>query len=87
MRIPTCRYHRVAPEDGCAPLNAVENGVLQADRYQIFLKLMKESEYNKLFYVDKRRKDGKFGQFVKTGMKHQKKTVSSFEVLFVELLL
>src|SRR5512135_1604504 len=55
-------------EVGCALLNAIENGTLRADRYQSYLKLMKESEYNELSYVEKRRKDRKFGQFVKTAM-------------------
>jgi ribosome biogenesis GTPase len=61
-------------EVGCALLNAIENGTLQADRYQSFLKLKKESEYNELSYIEKRRKDRKFGQFVKTAMKHHKKS-------------
>jgi ribosome biogenesis GTPase / thiamine phosphate phosphatase len=72
----TCRFANCthAQEVGCALLNAIENGTLQADRYQSYLKLMKESEYNELSYVEKRRKDRKFGQFVKTAMKHHKKS-------------
>ncbi len=71
----TCRFANCthSQEAGCALLKAIENGTLQADRYQSYLKLMKESEYNELFYVEKRRKDRKFGQFVKTVMKHHKK--------------
>jgi ribosome biogenesis GTPase len=34
---------------------------------------MKESEYNELSYVEKRRKDKKFGKFIKTAMKRLKK--------------
>lgn len=70
----TCRFANCThtQEVGCALLNAIENGILQADRYQSYLKLMKESEYNELSYVEKRRKDKKFGQFVKTVMKHHK---------------
>jgi len=70
-----CRFANCThtQEGGCALLNAIENGTLQADRYQSYLKLMKESEYNELSYVEKRRKDRKFGQFVKTAMKHHKK--------------
>jgi ribosome biogenesis GTPase / thiamine phosphate phosphatase len=70
----TCRFANCThtQEVGCALLNAIENGTLQADRYQSFLKLMKESAYNELSYVEKRRKDRKFGQFVKTVMKHHK---------------
>ena len=71
----TCRFANCThtQEAGCALLNAIDNGTLQADRYQSYLKLMKESEYNELSYVEKRRKDKKFGQFVKTVMKHHKK--------------
>jgi ribosome biogenesis GTPase len=71
-----CRFANCShtQEVGCALLNAIEKGILQADRYQNFLKLMKESEYNELSYVEKRRKDRKFGQFVKTVMKHHKKS-------------
>jgi ribosome biogenesis GTPase len=47
---------------------------LQADRYRSYLKLMKESEYNELSYVEKRKKDKKFGQFIKTTMKQHKKS-------------
>lgn len=70
-RFSNCTHTR---EAGCAVLNAINNGTLQADRYQGYLKLMKESEYNELSYVEKRTKDKKFGQFVKTVMKHHKKS-------------
>jgi ribosome biogenesis GTPase len=71
----TCRFANCthSQEAGCALLSAIENGTLQADRFQSYLKLMKESEYHELSYADKRRKDRKFGQFVKTAMKHHKK--------------
>jgi ribosome biogenesis GTPase / thiamine phosphate phosphatase len=70
-----CRFANCThtQEVGCALLNAVENGVLRTDRYQSYLKLMRESEYNELSYVEKRRKDRKFGHFIKTVMKHNKK--------------
>ena len=71
----TCRFANCThtQEAGCALLSAIEEGTLRADRYQSFLKLMKESEYNELSYVEKRRKDKKFGKFVKTAMKQFKK--------------
>jgi ribosome biogenesis GTPase / thiamine phosphate phosphatase len=71
----TCRFANCThtQEAGCALLAAIENGTLRADRYQSYLKLMKESEYNELSYVEKRKRDRKFGQFVKTAMKHHKK--------------
>ncbi len=71
----TCRFANCTHtrEVGCALLAAVENGTLPADRYKSFLKLMKESEYYELSYIEKRRKDRKFGQFIKSAMKHHKK--------------
>jgi ribosome biogenesis GTPase len=71
-----CRFANCThtQEVGCALLAAIENGTLRGDRYQSYLKLMKESEYNELSYLEKRRKDRKFGQFVKTAMKHHKKS-------------
>jgi hypothetical protein len=39
---------------------------------------MKESEYNELSYVEKRRKDRKFGQLIKTAMKHHIKSDQYF---------
>ncbi|MHB8845425.1 MAG: ribosome small subunit-dependent GTPase A [Nitrospirota bacterium] len=71
-----CRFANCThtQEVGCALLAAIENGTLHADRYQSYLKLMKESEYNERSYVEKRRKDKKFGQFIKSVMKHHKKS-------------
>lgn len=71
----TCKFTNCThtQEKGCALLAAIEDGALQADRYQSYLKLMKESEYNELSYVEKRRKDKNFGKLVKTVMKHHKK--------------
>ena len=60
-------------EKDCALLRAIGNGTLQEDRYRSYLKLMKESEYNELSYVEKRQKDRKFGQFLKTALKDHKK--------------
>ncbi len=60
-------------EAGCALLSAMENGTLHTDRYESYLKLMKESEYNELSYVEKRRKDRNFGKFIKTIKKQLKK--------------
>ncbi len=69
-RFANCTHTR---ETGCALLDAIKNGTLSEDRYRSYLKLMKESEYNELSYVEKRRKDKKFGQFVKTVIKQLKK--------------
>lgn len=60
-------------EPGCSLLAAVENGELSHDRHQNYLKLLKESEYHEMSYVEKRRKDKRFGQFIKTAMKQDKR--------------
>lgn len=60
-------------EPGCAVVLAVENGVLSKDRYQSFLKLRKETEYNALSYVEKRKKDRSFGRYIKSAKKSLKR--------------
>jgi ribosome biogenesis GTPase len=60
-------------EPGCSLLAAVENGELSHDRHQNYLKLLKESEYHEMSYAEKRKKDRKFGQFIKSAMEHNKK--------------
>jgi len=60
-------------EVGCSVLKAVRSGRLNETHYQGYLKLKKESEHYQLSYVEKRRKDRKFGQFIKSVMKQNKK--------------
>jgi len=60
-------------ETGCSLLMAIENGELSEERYRSYLKLLKESEYHQMSYVEKRKKDRKFGQFIKSAMKQYKK--------------
>jgi len=59
-------------EKGCAVLNAVEDDQLSEKRYQNYIKMNKESIYNEMSYLEKRRKDKQFGKFCKTVMKHKK---------------
>ncbi len=59
-------------EKGCAVFDAVEKGLLSAERYQNYLKMTKESAYNEMSYLEKRKKDRQFGKHVKTVMKHKK---------------
>jgi len=59
-------------EKGCAVLHTLENGQLSAERYQSYIKMNKESAYNEMSYIEKRKKDKQFGKFVKTVMKHKK---------------
>jgi ribosome biogenesis GTPase len=60
-------------EVGCSVLIAVRSGSLNEAHYQDYLKLKKESEHYQMSYVEKRRKDKEFGQFIKSVMKQKKK--------------
>ncbi len=70
-----CRFndctHTV--EKGCAILQALENGRLQRDRYESYMKLCRESAYHGMSYLEKRRKDRRFGRMVKSFLKEKKK--------------
>lgn len=59
-------------EKGCAVLKAVEDGQLSAERYQNYIKMNKESTFNEMSYLEKRKKDKQFGKLIKTVMKHKK---------------
>ncbi|MFC2003851.1 ribosome small subunit-dependent GTPase A [Chloroflexota bacterium] len=60
-------------EVGCSVLRAVQSGSLNEAHYQDYLKLKNESEYYQMSYLEKRRKDKKFGQFIKSAMKQNKR--------------
>jgi ribosome biogenesis GTPase / thiamine phosphate phosphatase len=70
-----CKYkdctHTV--ETGCAVLSALESGEISEERYNNYIKIYKESRYSKLSYVEKRKKDKKWGKFFHTTMKDVKK--------------
>jgi ribosome biogenesis GTPase / thiamine phosphate phosphatase len=68
---PNCRYADCShtTEPGCAVLSAVERGDISNEHYQSYLKLKKESEFNEMSYVERRRKDRAFGRFVKSAKK------------------
>ena len=69
-----CRYAHCSHvhEPGCAVRAAVDSGELHEDRYSNYLKLKKESEYNEMSYLDKRKKDKAIGRFMKTAKKQMK---------------
>ena len=71
----SCRYRDCTHthEAGCSVLRAVKTGSLNETHYQDYLKLRKESEHYQMSYLEKRRKDKKFGQFIKSAMKRYKK--------------
>jgi ribosome biogenesis GTPase len=60
-------------EPGCAIRKAIENGELNAEHYQSYLKLKAESDFNEMSYVDKRKKDKAFGKMVKSVLKKKQK--------------
>jgi len=59
-------------EAGCSVLQALCSGQLSEERYQSYMKLVRESEYHQMSYIDKRRKDREFGKMIKSAMKHRK---------------
>ncbi len=59
-------------EKGCAVLNAIRKGQLAEKRYQNFIKMNKESIYNEMSYLEKRKKDKQFAKYCKTVMKQKK---------------
>lgn len=60
-------------EAGCAIQSAVQNGELSEERYRSYMKLMKESEFHQMSYLEKRKKDRQFGRMIKTAKKQIKK--------------
>jgi ribosome biogenesis GTPase len=70
-----CRFsdctHTV--EVGCAILASLGDGTLSEDRYQSYMKLLKESAFHQMSYVERRKKDKRFGRMVNTAMKQLKK--------------
>ncbi|MFC2068990.1 ribosome small subunit-dependent GTPase A [Chloroflexota bacterium] len=70
-----CRFNNCTHthEVGCSVLRAVQSGNISETHYQSFLKLKRESKHYQTSYIEKRRKDRIFGQFIKSAMKHDKK--------------
>jgi len=63
-----CRFGDCAHtnEPGCAVLKALKTGGIDAEHYENFLKLRKESEHHQMSYAEKRRGDKDFGRFKKS---------------------
>jgi ribosome biogenesis GTPase len=70
-----CRFNDCThtTEDGCAILIALKNGTISQERFENYQKMLKESAYYNMSYLDKREKDKKFGKMVKSIMKNKKK--------------
>jgi len=60
-------------EKGCAVLAAIEAGDLSESRYNNYLKMKRESDFNQMSYLEKRRKDKNFGKMVKSVMKDKRR--------------
>jgi len=60
-------------EEGCAVLEAVEQGKIDIERYRNYLKLNKEAEFYEMSYSEKRKKDKAFGKMVKNYKKIKRK--------------
>ncbi len=61
-------------EKGCAVLAAIQAGDLSESRYKNYLKMKKESDFNQMSYLDKKRKDKNFGKLVKSIMKDKRRS-------------
>ena len=64
-------------EKGCAILAAIEAGDLSEQRYQNYIKMKKESEYNRMSYLEKRNKDKNFGKMIKSVLKDKQRNKSN----------
>ena len=56
-------------EPGCAVLSAIKSGRLDEDRYNNYLGLKKEAEYYEMTELEKKKKNSKFGKFVRKAKK------------------
>jgi ribosome biogenesis GTPase len=68
-----CRYGDCTHthEKGCAVLEALGNDTISAGHYQNYMKLQKESEFNQMSYLEKKRRDKRFGKMVKSILKNR----------------
>ena len=69
-----CKYGNCTHlhEPGCAVLSAVKSKELDENKYLNYIKLKKEAEHYGMTRVEKRRKDRRFGKFVKRASKQLK---------------
>lgn len=60
-------------EHGCAVLEAVDSGYIDALQYENYLKLRRETEHYEMSSRERRQKDKKFGKFIKNTKENLKK--------------
>lgn len=70
-----CRFGDCSHTDekGCAVRAAIRTGDLSEQRYENYLKMRKESDFNRMSYLEKRKKDKSFGKMVKSVMKDKRR--------------
>jgi ribosome biogenesis GTPase len=63
-----CRYRDCThtSESGCAVINALGAGEIDQAHYENFIKLKEESEFYRMSYAEKRKKDRDFGRYIKS---------------------
>jgi ribosome biogenesis GTPase / thiamine phosphate phosphatase len=69
-RFPDCSH---ISEAGCAVLAALENGSLDRNTYENYLKIRKEQERFQITLAEKRRRDKQFGKLVKNYFREKNK--------------
>ncbi|MCH8873558.1 ribosome small subunit-dependent GTPase A [candidate division KSB1 bacterium] len=71
-----CRFTNCThlQENGCAVLSAVDDGSISQERYHNYIQMKKESAFNERSYLEKRRRDKKFGRLYKSVQKDNVKT-------------
>ncbi len=72
-----CRFKNCTHTDepGCSVIKAVRDGVLSSKRYQNYLKIRKESEYYERSYLERRKRDKKFGKMCKEAKEIDKRKI------------
>ncbi len=72
----SCKYNDCShqQEEGCAILQAIDEGELEYGAYENFLKMKRESAHFQSTIAEKRKKDKAFGKMAKEIMKHRRKT-------------
>ncbi|MBI1911469.1 MAG: ribosome small subunit-dependent GTPase A [Deltaproteobacteria bacterium] len=70
-----CRYRDCThtSEPGCAVLNALSAGEIDQKHYENYIKLKEESEFYRMSYAEKRKKDRDFGRYIKSAKKDMKR--------------
>ena len=60
-------------EKGCAIVASIKAGDLSEQRYKNYLKMKKESEFNQMSYLEKRKKDKNLGKLIKSTIKNKQR--------------